>query len=118
MRTHHDLEVWKRSIDFVTSVYKLTEDYPKTEIYGLTNQIRRAVVSIPSNIAEGAARTSKKEFSHFLSISLGSLSEVETQLIISRNLNMLANEPFENLNSQLIEIRKMIIGLKKSLSDE
>ena len=118
MRTHHDLEVWKKSINFVTSVYKLTEDYPKTEIYGLTNQVRRAVVSVPSNIAEGAARTSKKEFSHFLSISLGSLSEVETQLIISRNLNMLANEPFENLNTQLIEIRKMIIGLKKSLSEE
>ena len=69
MKTHHELTVWKKSIDFVTTVYKITEEYPKTEIYGLTNQVRRAVVSVPSNIAEGAARTSKKEFSHFLSIS-------------------------------------------------
>ena len=118
MKTHHDLSVWQKSIDFVTSVYKITEDFPKTEIYGLTNQVRRAVVSVPSNIAEGAARTSKKEFSHFLSISLGSLSEVETQLIVSRNLNFTPDEQFMRLMSDLIEIRKMIIGLKKSLSDE
>ncbi|HNX88963.1 MAG TPA: four helix bundle protein [Paludibacteraceae bacterium] len=117
MKTHHDLTVWKKSIDFVTTVYKITEEYPKTEIYGLTNQVRRAVVSVPSNIAEGAARTSKKEFSHFLSISLGSISEVETQLIVSRNLNYITNEQLENLLSELIEIRKMIIGLKKTMSD-
>ena len=118
MKTHHDLSVWQKSIDFVTSVYKITEDFPKSEIYGLTNQVRRAVVSIPSNIAEGAARTSKKEFSHFLSISLGSLSEVETQLIVSRNLNFTPDEQFMRLMSDLIEIRKMIIGLKKSLSNQ
>lgn len=117
MKTHHDLTVWKKSIDFVTTVYKITEEYPKTEIYGLTNQVRRAVVSVPSNIAEGAARISKKEFSHFLSISLGSISEVETQLIVSRNLNYITNEQLENLLSELIEIRKMIIGLKKTMSD-
>ena len=117
MKTHHELTVWKKSIDFVTTVYKITEEYPKTEIYGLTNQVRRAVVSVPSNIAEGAARISKKEFSHFLSISLGSISEVETQLIVSRNLNYITNEQLENLLSELIEIRKMIIGLKKTMSD-
>ena len=117
MKTHHELTVWKKSIDFVTTVYKITEEYPKTEIYGLTNQVRRAVVSVPSNIAEGAARTSKKEFSHFLSISLGSISEVESQLIVSRNLNYITNEQLENLLSELIEIRKMIIGLKKTMSD-
>ena len=117
MKTHHELTVWKKSIDFVTTVYKITEEYPKTEIYGLTNQVRRAVVSVPSNIAEGAARTSKKEFSHFLSISLGSISEVETQLIVSRNLNYITNEQLENMLSELIEIRKMIIGLKKTMSD-
>lgn len=118
MKTHHDLTVWKKSIDLVTAIYKIAEDYPKTELYGLTNQIRRAVVSVPSNIAEGAARTSHKDFLHFLSISLGSLSEVETQLVVSRNLNFLPNEQFEILISELTEIRKMIIGLKKSLSDE
>ncbi len=118
MKTHHDLEVWKKSIDFVTTVYQVTENYPKTEIYGLTNQIRRAVVSVPSNIAEGAVRTSKKEFLQFLSISLGSLSEVETQLIVSRNLVFLSNEQYERLIPLLTEIRKMIIGLKKSLSED
>lgn len=118
MKTHHDLEVWKKSIDFVTTVYQVTENYPKTEIYGLTNQIRRAVVSVSSNIAEGAARTSKKEFLQFLSISLGSLSEVETQLIVSRNLVFLSNEQYERLIPLLTEIRKMIIGLKKSLSED
>jgi four helix bundle protein len=113
MKTHHDLDVWKKSIDFVTSVYKITESYPKTEIYGLTNQIRRAVVSIPSNIAEGAGRTSLKEFAQFLSIALGSVAEVETQLIVSRNLNYIHDQSFEELISELVSIRKMIIGLKR-----
>ena len=116
MKTHHDLDVWKKSIDFVTSVYKITDAYPKTEIYGLTNQIRRAVVSIPSNIAEGAGRTSLKEFAQFLSIALGSVAEVETQLIVSRNLNYISNQLFEQLLSELVSIRKMIIGLKKSIA--
>ena len=66
MKTHHDLTVWKKSIGFVTTVYKITEEYPKSEIYALTNQVRRAVVSVPSIIAEGAARTSKKNFHIFL----------------------------------------------------
>jgi len=89
--THKDLEVWKKSLDFVESVYKLTEQFPKTEMYGLTNQMRRAVVSISSNIAEGAARSTKKEFIQFLYIALGSLSEVETQLIIAQRLRYISN---------------------------
>lgn len=72
MKTHLDLDVWKRSIEFVTLIYRLTGKFPKSEIYGITSQIRRSAISIPSNIAEGAGRTSKKEFSHFLSISRGS----------------------------------------------
>ena len=89
VRTHRDLDVWKKSIDLVTLIYKYTAEYPKDEIYGLISQIRRCAMSIPSNIAEGSARTTKKDFSHFLSISLGSVAELETQLIISRNLNYL-----------------------------
>lgn len=116
MKTHHDLDVWKKAIDFVTEIYKVTESYPKSEQYGLTNQIRRCSVSVPSINAEGAGRTSLKEFSHFLSITLGSIAELETQLIVSNNLGFLQKSDFETLNDSLIIIRKMTIGLKKSLS--
>jgi len=106
------------SIDLVTGVYKQTNNYPKSELYGLTSQIRRSAVSIPSNIAEGAARTSIKEFSHFLSIAIGSISELETQLIISRNLDYITDDDFELLEKELIAIRKMTIGLKKSIDNK
>ena len=115
MKTHHDLDVWKKSISLVTEIYKYTESYPKAEQYGLTNQIRRCAVSIPSNIAEGAGRTSTKKFAHFLSIALGSISELETQLIISNNLGYIEHEQFQELNSSLVSIRRMTLGLKKSL---
>jgi four helix bundle protein len=116
MRTHHDLDVWKNSIHLVTLIYRATESFPKSEVYGITNQIRRSVVSIPSNISEGAARTSLKEFTHFLSIALGSIAELETQLIISKNLDYLNESQFENLLSKLVSIRRMTLGLKKSIN--
>ena len=115
MKTHHDLDVWKKSIDLVTVIYKVTESYPKSELYGLTSQIRRCAISVPSNIAEGAARTSTKEFSQFLSIALGSIAELETQLIVSSNLNLLEKSDFNSLIESLITIRKMLTGLKKSI---
>lgn len=115
MKTRKDLEVWKKSIDFVTVIYKSTQDFPKSEIYGLVQQMRRCAVSVPSNIAEGAARISKKEFVHFLSMSLGSLSELETQLIISSNLKYISVDNLEELMNELITIRKMLIGLKRSI---
>ena len=86
IKTHRDLKVWIDSINLVTKIYTFTNNFPKEELFGITSQIRRAAVSIPSNIAEGAARTSKKEFLNFLSIALGSASELETQIMISRNL--------------------------------
>ena len=116
MRTHHDLDVWKNAIQFVTLIYKDTESFPKSDLYGITNQIRRSAVSIPSNISEGAARTSVKEFSHFLSIALGSIAELETQLIISKNLDYLNESQFEKLISDLVSIRRMTLGLKKSIN--
>ena len=115
LSNHKDLEVWKQSIDFVTAIYNITKSFPKEEIYGLTSQIRRASVSIPSNIAEGAARKNKTEFRQFLYIALGSLTEVETQLIISLKILLLNERKFEELNSKLVSIRKMLIGLIKSL---
>jgi four helix bundle protein len=118
MKTHKDLDVWKNSIDFVTEIYKLTDTFPKSEYYGLTSQIRRSSVSIPSNIAEGAARVHDKEFLQFLNISLGSLAETETQLIISRNLQFTNNDTYEIFISKLSVIRSQIIGLMKYLKNK
>ena len=115
MKTHHDLELWKKSILLVTEIYKVTESYPKSELYGLTNQIKRCAVSIPSNIAEGAARASSKEFAQYLSIALGSIAELETQLIISHNLKFLEKTYLDRLLEDIVTIRKMIGGLKKSI---
>jgi len=114
-RTHKDLDVWKKSINFVTKIYTVTIKFPKDEIYGITSQIRRASVSIPSNIAEGAGRNSKKEFRQFLYIALASSAEVETQLIISNNLEYLKGIDFDNLMFELNSISKMLQGLIKSL---
>jgi four helix bundle protein len=116
MKTHRDLDVWKNSVEFVTQIYKITRLFPKEELYGITNQIRRAAVSIPSNIAEGAARNYDKEFIQFLYIALASGSEVETQLIISKNLNYINENQFNDLSSRLTVIQKMLQGLIRSLN--
>ena len=118
VRTHRDLDVWKKSIDLVTLIYKHTADNPKEEMYGLTSQIRRSAVSIPSNIAEGSARTTKKDFSHFLAIALGSAADMETQLIISRNLGFLQDAVLDDLVLELTSIRRMTLGLRKSINKE
>jgi len=91
-KTHKDLEIWKEGIKLVTKIYKLTKDFPDEELYGLTSQMRRAAVSYPSNISEGAARNSNNEYIRFLYISLGSLSELETQIIISEKLNYIPDK--------------------------
>jgi four helix bundle protein len=114
--THIDLEVWKRSIKLVTNVYKETRNFPKEEVYGLTSQIRRSAVSIPSNIAEGAARRSKTEFRQFLYIALGSASELETQFIIAKELFYIEEVVVTQLLEEIKSIEKMIIGLIKSLN--
>lgn len=96
--THKDLDVWKLGIELVENIYSVTNSFPREKIYGLTSQIRRAAVSISSNIAEGAARNSKKEFIQFLYIGLGSLSELETQLIIAQKLGYLCeSELFKSI---------------------
>ncbi len=115
MKTHKDLTVWNEAISLVTNIYKVTKSFPKDEQFGLTSQIRRASVSIASNIAEGAARTSKKEFKNFLSIALGSSSELETQVIISKNLNYINEKDMSYILNSISGIQKMIYGLIKSL---
>lgn len=109
--SHKKLDVWKESIKLTTEVYKLTQTFPDNELYGLTNQIRRSAVSIPSNIAEGCARQTSKETIQFLHISLGSVAELETQLIIATELNYTNN--LDELFNKLILVRKLIVGLIK-----
>lgn len=113
VRTHKDLDVWKKAMSFVTELYKITATFPKDERYGLTSQMRRAAVSIPSNISEGAARQSNKEFIQFLYIALGSNVEIETQLNIARNLNFINDETFERMDEDQNEISRMLMGLIK-----
>ena len=113
MKTHKDLNVWQESIAFVTLIYEKTKSFPKDELFSLTSQIRRCAISIPSNIAEGAARESNKEFLRFLFISQGSISELDTQLLIANNLKFLSKEDYVILTDKLISIRKMLAGLIK-----
>lgn len=117
MKTHKDLDVWKRSMSLVTLIYQQSKSFPKEETYGLTNQLRRCAVSIPSNIAEGAARNHKKEYIQFLYIALGSASEVETQLLIAKNLHYFNEEQSSLLLDQNDRIRKMLVGLIKSVQN-
>lgn len=102
------LTVWKKSIELVILVYKLTEDFPKSEIYGLISQMRRCAVSIPSNIAEGSRRKSKKDFAHFLTIAFGSGSELETQLEIVKKLPFGQTLNYSQIESLLNEVMKML----------
>ena len=115
MRPHENLEVWKKSIELVIAVYKDTDPFPKDERFGLTSQLRRAAVSIPANIAEGAGRKSPKEFSYFLSNAQGSASEVETELLIAHRLGFLPTERYSALRSSIDEIGRMITGLSQHL---
>ena len=110
---HKDLDVWKKSMDLVEDIYALSKFFPDDEKFGLTNQIRRASVSVPSNISEGAARKSDKEFIQFLYIALGSLSELETQYLIAVRLKyIIENKEIEN---KIKEKKKMIVGLRNYL---
>ena len=104
MKGHRDLLVWQKAMQFVTDVYHDTAAFPKEEVYGLTNQLRRAAVSVPSNVAEGHGRRSKKEFHHFVSQARGSLLEVETQLEIARNLGYLSPKKALDLLAKASEI--------------
>ena len=110
-KSHHDLDLWKKSIDLVTEIYDATKLLPNDEKFSLTNQLRRAAISVPSNIAEGAARHSDKEFLRFLYISLGSIAELETQIIISNNLKLIASSG--TILIELNEIKMMTLGLIK-----
>lgn len=116
MKVHNfrELKVWQKSIELSKEIYKLTATFPKEEKYGLISQIQRCSVSIPSNIAEGCGRVGNNELKHFLTISLGSSYELETQIILSKEFDYITNEQKEQIVIQIQEIQRMIVGLYKS----
>lgn len=116
MHNYKKLDVWNKAVDFATQIYSVTKNFPKEEVYGLTSQLRRASVSISSNISEGAGRNSDKEFRQFLNISFGSCSEIETQLIISYKLGYLSKDDFTSLLEEVISIQKIIYKLIQKFS--
>ena len=118
MRPHEKLDVWKKAIDFVLSIYEATQSLAKDEKFGLTAQLRRTAVSIPANIAEGAARKSTKEFMNFLSIAQGSASEVETELRIAHRLGYLDEVAYLKLRRDVDDIGRMITGLSHYLKNK
>lgn len=115
MKTHKDLTVWQKAMELVMEVYKATKMFPREEIFGLTSQMRRAVVSIPSNIAEGYGRLHQRETENFLSIALGSACELEIQLILSKDLGYISLDEVEQLTIEVQNIIKMLAALIKSL---
>ena len=117
MHDYKKLRLWQQSIELVKEIYKLTKNFPSEEKFGLTNQIRRSVVSVPSNIAEGAGRNTKGEFKNFLGVANGSLFELETQLIISKDMNYLKDYNLNLLLPKIDMLQKMIYNLIKSVNN-
>ena len=115
IESYKGLIVWQRSMELVVAVYKLTEKFPREEIYGLTSQMRRSAISIPSNIAEGRRRSSKKDFRHFLVIAFGSGSELETQIEIAKRLSFRKNPNFLNVDNLLDEVMRMLNKMTSNL---
>ena len=116
VRSYRDLVAWQKSMDLVIAIYRSTQGFPRTETYGLVSQLRRAAVSIPSNIAEGHARVSTGEFKQFLGHALGSVMEVETQVLIAHRLGYLELAVSDDLLQRTAEIGKVVNGLLRSLS--
>lgn len=110
-----NLNVWNKAVDLAVKVYETTALFPSEEKFGMTSQMRRSSVSIPSNIAEGTARNSSKAFTNCLDISLGESFELETQSIIARRVGLLNQDSFDSINQDLDEIQKMLIGLKSNV---
>lgn len=116
MQTYRDLVVWQRSINLVKDIYRLTEKFPKSEIFGLTSQMRRASVSIPANIAEGSVRKHRPEFLQFLRIAFGSGAELETFLVLTKELGFAKERDLLPVRNCLDEVMRMLNGLMSSLA--
>ena len=111
MTNYKNIEVWRYSYDLSLYIYECSKSFPDDERYGLTSQLRRAAISIPINIAEGAGRSSNKDFAHFLQIAIGSANEVECELMLAHDLHLIEEETFKTLSSKLIKIRVMVMLL-------
>jgi len=118
LESYRDLTVWQKSIDLVVACYKLSHEFPKHEIYGLTSQLRRAVVSVPANIAEGYGRGSRKEYLQFLCVAQGSLKEVETHLFIAQRLDYITQPQLKTALTRTEEIGKMLGSLIRALREK
>ena len=118
VRSYRDLIAWQKSIDLVAEIYRCTQTFPRTETYGLVSQLRRAAVSVPSNIAEGHARLTTGEFRQFLGHALGSLTEIETQIIIAERLGYLVPSKSADLSARTAEVGKVLNGLLRSLASQ
>lgn len=111
---HKDLDVWKKGMDLVVEVYKLTADFPSNEMYGLSNQLRRAAVSIPSNIAEGVSRKGDKELLYFINVAIGSIAEIETQMLIAARLKYV--DGHNEIFNKTTEVRKLLLGFRNYIN--
>ena len=114
-RPHKNLELWKESMNLVEMIYKLTNSFPKEETFGLKSQLRRAAVSVPSNISEGLTRSTKPAKLHFLNIAFGSMSEIDTQIEISLRLQYLDSEKYESVENKIVQVNKLLSGLIRKL---
>ncbi|MDR3704344.1 MAG: four helix bundle protein [Paludibacteraceae bacterium] len=118
MHNFRKLDIWTKSMSLVTEIYQLTNLFPAHERFGLISQMQRAAVSLPTNIAEGSAKSSNKDFARFLEMSIGSSLELETELTIALNLKYIDSVVFESIQDKIIELQKMIIGFKNKLNKE
>ncbi len=110
-----NLDIWKLAIQLSAKIYQLTDDFPKNEEFGLKSQLRRSAISVASNIAEGSSRSSDKDFNRFLEISIGSLFELQTQIVIANIQNYIDNENYSKIDNEIITLQKMISGFQKKL---
>ena len=115
MNTYKDLRIWQKSVDLAVKVYEVTRLFPREELYGLTYQLKKSAVSVPSNIAEGSGRNTRKDFNNFLGISYASSCELNTQLIVASRINILSRVDLDEMENEIEEIQKMNWALKKSL---
>ena len=115
MKDFRQLKVWEKSHQLALAIYKATKEFPKEELYGLTSQIRRSSMSIPTNIAEGCGRNTDADFARFLQMAMGSASETEYQLILAHDLNFLTDGSYEKLHSEVEEVKRMLASLLKTL---
>jgi four helix bundle protein len=118
VQSYRDLVIWNKAMELVTEIYRMTQGFPKEELFGLTSQIRRAAVSVPSNIAEGKGRLSKGEFRQFLGNARGSLAELETQILIAQNLQYLHGAEANRLLAMVEEVGKVLNGLLSAVKNQ